>query len=111
MATAGLDPRMAELSSILVPNGDAQQPEMSIRLLDTWLCATPLGSIFVRCIFHPRVKPRGYPSVTSSRSLSHLTPLHHLFPPNSSSPLPPQLSKSNAFGHIVIFCVLKYVKA
>ena len=74
MVTAGLDPRMAELSSILVPNGDAQQPEMSIRLLDTWLCATPLGSIFVRCIFHPRVKTRGYPSVTSSRSLSHLTP-------------------------------------
>ena len=65
--TAGLDPRMAGLSSILVPNGDAQQPEMPIRLLDTWLCATPLGSILVRCIFHPRVKTRGYPSVASSR--------------------------------------------
>ena len=65
--TAGLDPRMAGLSSILVPNGDAQQPEMPIRLLDTWLCATPLGSILVRFIFHPRVKTRGYPSVASSR--------------------------------------------
>ena len=65
--TAGLDPRMAGLSSILVPNGDAQQPDIPIRLLDTWLCATPLGSILVRCIFHPRVKTRGYPSVASSR--------------------------------------------
>ena len=65
--TAGLDPRMAGLSSILVPNGDVQQPEMPIRLLDTWLCATPLGSILVRCIFHPRVKTRGFPSVASSR--------------------------------------------
>ena len=68
MVTAGQDPRMIGLSSILVPNGDAQQPEMPIRLLDSWLCATPLRSIFVRGVFYPRVKTRGYHSVTSSRS-------------------------------------------